>query len=312
MGDNMKKLLLLLLIPFNCLAYSKYIYAPASNIGIEVKSNGVMVVGLYKVDGVSPASDAGIEVGDILTSINDNKINSIKEMMDNINNVTNIKIGYIRNNMEKYTNLKLVRENDTLKTGMYVKDSITGVGTLTYIDPETKIFGALGHEVSDNFNVGSGNIYSSSVTSILPSRKGIAGEIEAKYSKDDILGSIKENTNKGIFGKYEALLDNLRLYKVDNPSKGKAKILTVLDSNTVSSYDINIIKINKNDKTKNILFEITDKNLLNITGGIIRGMSGSPIIQNDNIVGAVTHVILESPNKGYGIFITNMLEEGEN
>ena len=311
MGDNMKKLLLLiLLIPFNCFAYSPYIYAPASNVGIELKSNGIIIAGVYKVGNTYPAIEAGLEVGDMIVSINDNKVNSINEFK-NYMNLDNIKIGYIRSDIEKYTNLKLVKENDTFKTGMYVKDSISGIGTLTYIDPETKIFGALGHEVGESSNISNGNIYSSYVTSISPSSKGIAGEKQAKYDKEKVIGTVDKNTIKGIFGKYMDDYTNMTLYEVAKPKKGKAKMLTILEGNKVEEFDINILKINKNDKVKNILFEITDNNLLSKTGGIIRGMSGSPIIQDDKIVGAVTHVILSSPNKGYGIFITNMLEEGE-
>ena len=308
----MKKILLLILLfPFSVFAYSKYVYAPAFNVGIELKSNGVMIAGTYKIGDISPAMEAGLEVGDMIISINDNKVSSVKEMMNYIN-VSDIKIGYIRSNIKNYTNLKLVKDNDTFKTGLYVKDSISGIGTLTYIDPETKIFGALGHEVGETFNISNGNIYSSYVTAIEPSSNGFAGEKHAKYNKDEILGNIDKNTIKGIFGKYVDNLSDMKLYEVAKPSKGKAKMLTIIEGNRVDAYDINIIKINKNDKTKNILFEITDDVLLSKTGGIIRGMSGSPIIQNDKIVGAVTHVILSSPHKGYGIFITNMLEEGEN
>ncbi len=312
MGDSMKKILLLILLfPFSVFAYSKYVYAPAFNVGIELKSNGVMIAGTYKIGDISPAMEAGLEVGDMIISINDNKVSSVKEMMNYIN-VSDVKIGYIRSNIKNYTNLKLVKDNDTFKTGLYVKDSISGIGTLTYIDPETKIFGALGHEVGETFNISNGNIYSSYVTAIEPSSDGMAGEKHAKYNKDEILGNIDKNTIKGIFGKYVDNLSNMKLYEVAKPSKGKAKMLTIIEGNRVDAYDINIIKINKNEKTKNILFEITDDVLLSKTGGIIRGMSGSPIIQNDKIVGAVTHVILSSPHKGYGIFITNMLEEGEN
>ncbi len=314
-------ILTILLIPFNTFAYSDYIYASGSNIGMELKSKGIKVVGMYKVGNTYPGKDAGIEVGDIITSINDKEVSSINDMLNNLRNYQDdtIKIGYIRNDIANYTNLKLVKDNQISKTGLYVKDSITGIGTLTYIDPNTQIFGALGHEIIDStgikLDVESGKIYTSIVTGVDKSEEGTPGEKNARYNSNDILGSIKENTIHGVFGKYDKDIIDDNLYKVGRPEdikKGPAKILTVLKDNKVESFDINIIKLNKSGTTKNILFEITDNRLLEKTGGIIQGMSGSPIIQGDNIIGAVTHVIIDQPERGYGIFITNMLEEGEN
>lgn len=314
-------ILTILLIPFNTFAYSDYIYASGSNIGIELKSKGISVVGLYKVGETYPGKDAGIEQGDIITSINDKEVSSIEEMLNSLKNYQDntIKIGYIRNDIANYTNLKLVKDNNTYKTGLYVKDSITGIGTLTYIDPNTQIFGALGHEIMDSsgikLDISDGDIYESVVTGVDKSEEGSPGEKNARYNSHAIIGKVKENTIHGVFGKYNKDMAGDNLYKVANPNeikKGPAKILTVLQDNKVEEYSINILKINKQGSTKNILFEITDEELLNRTGGIIQGMSGSPIIQGDNIIGAVTHVIVDQPKRGYGIFITNMLEEGEN
>lgn len=314
--------LTMLLIPFNAFAYSPYIIASGSNIGLELNSSGISVVGLYKVGNTYPGYDAGMEVGDVIVSINDNNVSNIREMVSKINEVTDntVKIGYIRNNITKYTNLKLVRDNQICKTGLYVRDSISGIGTLTYIDPNTKIFGALGHEITDSntgvkLDIASGKIYTSVVTGIEKSSDGVPGEKNARYNSNDILGSVYENTNHGVFGNYTGDITDTKLYKVAEPyeiNKGKAQILTVLKDSNVEAFDINIVKINNSGTTKNILFEITDERLLNETGGIIQGMSGSPIIQGDKIIGAVTHVIVDSPKKGYGIFITNMLKEGEN
>ena len=320
----MKKILItlisLFILPFNTLAYSDYIIASGENIGIEVKGKGISVVGLYKVGDNYPARDAGIEVGDIITSINGNNVTNINDMINKIKDITdsNIKIGYIRNNISKYTNLKLVKDNNISKTGLYVRDSISGIGTLTYIDPNTKIFGALGHEIIDSSGIkletANGTIYTSEVTSIERSSDGVPGEKNAKYNSSDILGNVNENTIHGVFGEYTSSINGENIYKVATKNeikKGKAKILTVVDGNKPESFDINIIKINDKDTIKNILFEVTDERLLNLTGGIVQGMSGSPIIQDDYIVGAVTHVLVDSPKKGYGIFITNMLKEGE-
>lgn len=239
--------------------------------------------------------------------------------MSNIINTSTgdeIKITFQRDNKILNTKLNLVKDNDTYKSGLYVKDRVSGIGTLTYIDPSTKIFGALGHEIilkntNKIVDIKNGNIYDSKVTSINKSVNGIPGEKNAQFLLENNLGIIKENTYHGIFGNYNDLTDS-KLYKVNQPSIGKASILTVINESDVEAFEIDIKEINNNNTTRNILFEIIDKELLNITGGIVQGMSGSPIVQGDNIVGAVTHVVIEKPTKGYGIFITNMLEEGEN
>lgn len=315
-------LLSLFIIPINAFAYSDYIIAGGNNIGIELNAKGIMVVGVYKVGDNYPASEAGIQVGDIITSINDELVENISELSSKINTRVedNVKIGYIRNNISEYTNLKLYKDNDIYKTGLYVKDSISGIGTLTYIDPNTRIFGALGHEIIEKntgkiLEVKDGKIYASSVTNIEPSVNGVPGEKNATLNNDEILGDIFENTNKGIFGNYKLNTDDQKLYKVGNFSdikKGEAIIRTVIEKEQIEEFTINIIKVNNSGDTKNIVFEITDQRLLDKTGGIVQGMSGSPIIQGEYIIGAVTHVVVDDTTKGYGILITNMLEEAEN
>lgn len=311
--------IMLLTMPINALAYSDYIYASGKSIGINIKLKGIMVVGLYEVNGVSPGVIAKINLGDRIIKVNNNEVNSIKEMTDAIsksNNKDNVEITYLRNNKEYKTNLELINDNGIYKTGLYVKDTISGVGTLTYIDPGTMMYGALGHEIIDKntktiVDIDDGKIFKSSVTGITKSTNGNPGSKNALYYNDVVYGNINKNTHSGIFGNFSANTDNLKLYKVSNPVLGNAKILTVIDSDTIKEYSINITKINEFKETKNILFDITDTELLNKTGGIVQGMSGSPIIQGDNIVGSVTHVVVDNPEKGYGIYITNMLTEAE-
>lgn len=311
--------IMLLTMPINALAYSDYIYASGKSIGINIKLKGIMVVGLYEVNGVSPGVIAKINLGDRIIKVNNNEVNSIKEMTDAItksNNKDNVEITYLRNNKEYKTNLELINDNGIYKTGLYVKDTISGVGTLTYIDPGTMMYGALGHEIIDKntktiVDIDDGKIFKSSVTGITKSTNGNPGSKNALYYNDVVYGNINKNTHSGIFGNFSANTDNLKLYKVSNPVLGDAKILTVIDSDTIKEYSINITKINEFKETKNILFDITDTELLNKTGGIVQGMSGSPIIQGDNIVGSVTHVVVDNPEKGYGIYITNMLTEAE-
>lgn len=314
--------LITLLMPFYALAYSDKIYVGGENIGINIKSEGIVIVGSYTVNNINNLKDSNLLIGDIIIKINNQKVKNIDEMIKKINdlNKDKINITYLRDNKEYETDLNLYKENGIYKTGLYVKDSITGIGTLTYVDPKTKIFGALGHEIKDTntdkiFDVKEGSIFESKITSIDRSSNGNPGSKNAKLNENKEYGNIKENTLSGIFGTYNDVINN-KLYKVakNNEIKlGDAKIITVLEDNKKEEFDIEIIKINKNDKDyKNLLFKIKDKKLLEKTGGVVQGMSGSPIIQGEYIIGAVTHVIVNSPEKGYGIFITNMLNEGEN
>lgn len=316
-------LLTLFIIPTNVLGYSDYLIVGGENVGIKLNSKGVMVVGMYAIDNIYPAKEAGIKVGDIITSINDETVANVYDLSTKISSCLdeNIKIGYIRNDSSKYTNLKLYRTGNEYKTGMYIKDSITGIGTLTFIDPNTKTFGALGHEIIEKntnkiLESDNGTIFNSTVTGIKASESGNPGEKNAKLETSDEKGTIYENTSHGIFGSYTDEIPDKKLYKVAEPKDiklGEATIFTVLQDKEIGEYDIKITKINDtSNNTKNILFEITDEELLAKTGGIVQGMSGSPIVQGEYIIGAVTHVVIDNPTKGYGIFITNMLEEAEN
>ena len=311
-------LLSLFIIPFNVLAYSDYIIAGGENIGITINSKGIIIVGAYDNN---VFKNSNLKLGDIIIKVNDTPVNNINEMATKLENTNedNVKITYLRNNKENSTNLKLIRENDTIKTGLYVKDSITGIGTLSYIDPNTKLFGALGHEVSEKntgiiLDVKDGKIFESSVTNIDRSSDGNPGSKEASLNTSNIDGKIIKNTKEGIFGNYTDIIPDKKKYKVahiNDIKLGSAKILTVLNKDEIKAYDIKIINITKNNNNKDILFEITDKELLKKTGGIVQGMSGSPIIQDEYIIGAVTHVVVDNPINGYGIFITSMLEEAE-
>lgn len=316
-------LLSLLIIPINAFAYSNKLIVGGQNIGIEVKTKGILVVGLYKVNDELIASSSGIKAGDYITKVNGNFIRSIDDFTKAINSDDDkqtIDIEYTRDDKSYNSTLNIIELNGELKTGLYVKDSVSGIGTLTFIDPETKKFGALGHEILDKntgdlLSVDDGSIYYSYITGITRSTDGTPGEKEATIDSSKIYGNIDENTIKGIFGTYTDKLDDSELYEVGNISdikKGNASIFTVLDGEEIGAYTINIESVNEKDSTKNIVFTITDERLLQKAGGIIQGMSGSPILQDGKIIGAVTHVIVDDCTKGYGIFITNMLEEAEN
>ena len=263
-----------------------------------------------------------IKAGDYIVKINDVEVNTIEELTKAIE--ANVSLGEVnvelrRDKKVRTSKLELVKDGDIYKTGLYVKNSITGTGTLTYIDPETKIFGALGHEiVESNTNniveIKDGSIFRNYITGIDKSKVGYAGSKNAKFYYNTKYGSINKNTNVGIYGIYDSILPNkerLEVARNDEVKIGKASIATVLSKEEIKYYDIEITKIDEYSKVKNISFKITDKELLDKTGGVVQGMSGSPIIQNGKIIGAVTHVIIDNPTTGYGLFITTMLEEGE-
>lgn len=323
----MKKYILSLLtiylfIPISVFAYSDYLIASGQNIGIELKSDYALIVGSYKINNYNVLTDTDLKIGDKITKINNESVTSIEKMQQIIDELQNDKITvtYTRGNKEYTETIPVYKENGEYKTGLYVRDMIRGVATLTYIDVENKTFGALGHEILEKttkskFDANSGTIFESTVTSVTKSNNGDPGEKNARSDSSNVYGTVDENTESGVFGAYKKSLPNSKLYKVASPSEIKqdsAQILTVIDGNNVEAFDINIIRINENSNSKNILFEVTDERLIEKTGGIVQGMSGSPIIQGDNIIGAVNFVLVDSPDKGYGIFITNMLEEAEN
>lgn len=312
----------LLLLPMNVLAYSDYIIPGGETLGIEINSDGIMVIGFYQINGKYNKGDPNIKSGDYITAINGVSVNTVDELTaaieDNISDGF-VEVAYKRNGKAKTSELELIKDGDIYKTGLYVKDSITGIGTLSYIDPETKVFGALGHEiVESNTNslveIRSGMIFRNFIIGIDKSASGIPGSKNAKFYYDTVYGNIVKNTNVGIYGIYESPLPNKELYEVAEPNEvkiGEATIYTVLEGEEINGYSINITSIDETASIKNISFVITDEDLLSKTGGVVQGMSGSPIIQDGKIIGAVTHVVIDNPATGYGIFITTMLEEGE-
>ena len=316
--------LLLLIMPQVAFAYSDKILLGGQNVGIEVSTREITVVGFYKVNNTFIAKDAGLKVGDKIIKVNNNPVYYIDDMIRVINQ--NVSMGKVtitikRAEVEHEIILRLVKDGgDLYKTGIYVKDKITGIGTLTYIDPDSLNFGALGHEIVDSntgkkVEIKGGKIFKSTITGATKSTEHTTGEKNAVFYSDDVYGSIFKNTTSGIFGRYEKSTEGFTLVDVGNPSDielGKAYIMTVVDGNVIEKFEIEILKVNKETSIKNILFQITDDSLINKTNGVIKGMSGSPIIQNDKIIGAVTHAIVnDKGNKGYGIFITTMLREGE-
>lgn len=318
----MKKImfmLVLLLLPLNVLAYSKYIIPGGKTLGIEVNNDGIMVIGFYKVN--NKFNRNNLKVGDTIIKVNEDEVTSINDLVAAIEkdvSENNVNLTIKRDKKVYSIPFTLVNIDGVYKTGLYVKDSITGIGTLSYIDPNTKIYGALGHEITESasgklIEVKNGSIFRSSITSIDRSSVGTAGTKNAKFYSNNIYGTVVKNTNKGIYGVYTGDISNLEALEVGEYSDIKlneAYIYTVLNGEEIHKYNILIDRVT-NGETKNIHFVITSDELINKAGGIVQGMSGSPIIQNNKIIGAVTHVIVDNPTTGYGILITNMLKEGE-
>lgn len=319
---NFKKRLLILfslilLFPINTFALSKYLYPGGENLGITIRSNGVLVVGFYETN-----VESDLKIGDLIVSINDTSVTSINDMLSHIetnNNTIKLDIGFYRDSNLMNTTLNLKRDtNGVFKTGLYVKDSITGIGTLTFIDPSTNRYGALGHSVTDSktnvrFDVKDGKIFKSVVTNIDKSRDGYAGEKNAKFYFETVYGTIDSNKETGIYGTYKDSYNSknvLEVASIKDIKIGKAIIRTTLTDNKIEEFEIEVLSVDESG-TKNILFQITDEDLIKRTGGIVRGMSGSPIIQDNKIIGAVTHTVVSNNTKGYGISIIKMLESME-
>ena len=314
-------LCLFALSPLNALAYSNEVILGGKTIGINIKAEGIMVIGFYKVEGSLPKTS--LKEGDIILKIGNEEVNSINELTkaieNNMDDNNTVEITYKRDKNEKTTTLKLVKQDGMYKTGLYVKDSITGIGTLTFIDPESNIYGALGHEITESntskiIEVRTGTIFKNSISSITESIDGKPGSKNAKFYYSKNYGDITKNTKYGIYGTYKDDYNNLEKISIANKDEvkiGKAEIYTVIDGENIEKFDIEITKINENSDIKNITFDIIDEKLINSTGGVVQGMSGSPIVQNGKLVGAVTHVITDNVKSGYGLFIITMLEESE-
>ncbi len=309
------------------------VFPGGQSIGVKLQTAGVLVVGHHLVDTgkekFSPGEKAGVHVGDSIIKMNDyfiNDMNDVKRMVNEAGQKNEpIQLLVVRGK-EKVT-LTLTPAKDVkdreYRMGLYIRDSAAGVGTLTFYEPQTRSYGALGHVISDvdtgqPIVVGDGHIVQASVTSIEKGQSGNPGEKFARfYNESEVLGSITRNTPFGIFGKMKAepkrsiYSQPIQVALAEQVKEGPAKILTVVDGQKVEAFDIEIVNVVKQHfpATKGMIIKITDKRLLEKTGGIVQGMSGSPIIQNGKLAGAVTHVFVNDPTSGYGCFIEWMLQD---
>ncbi|MBT2754793.1 SpoIVB peptidase [Mesobacillus foraminis] len=303
------------------------------SIGVKLNTVGVLVVGHHQVQAeegrVSPGETAGIKVGDIITEINGTRIDKMSDVGPFVQKAGEsgqpMDIVIKRENQKVRTKLepKKDKQENTFKLGLYIRDSAAGIGTMTFYHPESKKYGALGHVISDMDTkkpivVEDGQIVRSTVTSIEKGANGDPGEKLARFSSDrQVIGNIKLNSPYGIFGE---LNNGIKNGIMDKPmpialshqvKEGPAKILTVVDNDEVKLFDIEIVSTipQKFPATKGMVIKVTDPKLLEKTGGIVQGMSGSPIIQDNKLIGAVTHVFVNDPTSGYGVHIEWMLNE---
>lgn len=315
----MKKLLIaiILLMPFNVFAYSDFIMPGGETIGISVNNDGVVVMGFYKVN--NDYINSFLEVGDNIIYVNDEEVDNIEELSNliekNIND-NSVSIIYVRDGVEHEGLLELRLVDGIYKSGLYIKSNVVGIGTVTYIDGD--IYGALGHvinfgSINKKVEIKDGTAFFSDVTNFIRSRNGNPGSKSADIIYDKEFGSIDSNTNYGIYGYVKSKNDKelMEVGKLNDVMLGSASIYTTNLDDEVIEYEIKILEIDKESKDKNFYFEVVDKDLLEMSGGIVQGMSGSPIIQNDKIIGAVTRVLIDDVKKGYGISIVTMLEEGD-
>jgi stage IV sporulation protein B len=303
-------------------------------IGVKLKSAGVLVVGHHLVTiaeekKISPGEEAKIQLGDLIVKLNGKTITDVSKVSDLVTaageNKKTIVLTVNRNNEILEIQMQPAYDivDKTYRLGLYIRDSAAGVGTLTFYAPDQGVYGALGHVITDMdtqtpITVGTGEIVHSNVTSISKSHNGEPGEKRAQFSKESkVLGNIEKNTSFGIFGQMSELPEHSLTEEAipvafsEEVKEGPAQIYTVVSGQKVEKFDIEVVHVSKQDfpATKGMVIKITDPRLLEKTGGIVQGMSGSPIIQNGKVIGAVTHVFVNDPSSGYGCFIEWMLQD---
>ncbi|HEX3029415.1 MAG TPA: SpoIVB peptidase [Clostridia bacterium] len=310
---------------------NKKIAACGGTIGVKLKINGILVLGTSDVETengkkVYPARECGIKAGDFIMKVNNKKPECIDDLIDAIDNsmgqklTMDIKRG--NNYIKVHIQPIMAVDDEKYHVGMWVRDNTAGIGTLTFFEPESRLFGALGHGITDIdtgdlMPVEKGELLESNILAIKKGRSGTPGELKGVFIEDrNKLGIINKNCSNGIYGRLnEGALSRLkyRLYSVglkSQISEGPATILANIGGKKVEEYRIEIQRVYRQttNGSKGMVIKVTDKRLLDATGGIVQGMSGSPIIQNNRIVGAVTHVLINDPTRGYGIFIENMIK----
>lgn len=297
--------------------------------GIKLYTDGVIVVGIQEVQTdsgkKSPSGSAGIEVGDIIVAIDGENVYTSDQVQSILgaNNGGSFEVKIKRGERYRdYTVTPVYCEREgCYKAGMWVRDSTAGIGTITFYNKQSGIFAALGHQINDIdtkeiMPMLDGEAVKATVSKIEKSTRGTTGSLECDFT-NQTLGKLLRNTDCGIYGAYAEISECAKEYPVaaiQEVKKGKATLISTVEKGQPKKYEIEITHIgfNENNREKNMIVKVTDKNLIDKTGGIVQGMSGSPIIQNGKLVGALTHVIVGNPQKGYAVFAQTMAEESNN
>ncbi len=306
-------LLILCAIPFS--AYATELLVPVGQVvGLQLQ-NGTVTVADLAPD--SPAKAAGVQAGDCILRLDGSAITCVQELKDQLKNCgATVKLDIRRDRKEQTLTITPETTATGPRLGIYLREGITGIGTITYYDPDTGNFGTLGHGVNDPTgsltNMETGLAYPAKVQSVRQGRIGAPGQLVGAIQGSNTLGQLTLNTPQGLFGKTELALpgDPLPVAQAGDVHTGPATILSTVAGAKPQEYSVEILKTYAKDRQggRNMLIKITDQRLLEATGGIVQGMSGSPLLQNGKIIGAVTHVLVNDPTTGYGIFIENMLE----
>ena len=335
----MRKRLLALLFSavsfFSAAAYaSEPMLVPCGkSIGVTLSTDGVMVVNVADMQTQngktkSPAQAAGLQAGDLIKNFNGAPVSSVDELISAVSESegksSTVVVQRRDKTIETLLTPKISSDDGTFKIGAWVKDAASGIGTMTFYNPSDHTFAALGHGICDVetgniIALDDGNILSSTIVSVEKGSRGSPGELKGVFSEDNnVLGNVCKNTPCGIFGTRENPLglsgsDALPIAARAEIATGQECLLTQVEVNIVEQFDVEILRVmpQNTSTSKGMIIKITDEKLLQKTGGIVQGMSGSPIIQNGKLIGAVTHVFVNDPTKGYGIFIENMLAEAE-
>ncbi|MDE7221550.1 MAG: SpoIVB peptidase [Oscillospiraceae bacterium] len=290
-------------------------------IGIKLFAEGVVVIGLAEVEtgsGVlTPGADCGLQVGDVIEEANGTEVESSEQFAALLQCGGKIELAVTRNGEDLLLAAEPVLGTDgTWRLGAWIRDSMAGIGTVTFYDPDTGTFGALGHGITDTdtgllMPLGDGAVMHASVKAVKRGSAGEPGELKGSFDLTHDMGELYANTERGVFGSLEnagyTREDALPVAKAGEVRPGPAEILSNVSGDSVERYDIEILRVLDSTGTQNLLLQVKDEALIGQTGGIVQGMSGSPILQDGRIVGAVTHVMVNEPTKGYGILIENML-----
>ena len=297
-------------------------------VGIQMSAEGVLVVRLDDVQTASgkacPARDAGVQQGDLIVAVNGTEIDANDDLQKQIALSAGQAVELTLQNggdTRTVTVTPCADAEGEYRIGVLARDGMAGIGTLTYVDPETGEYGSLGHGICDSetgvlLPLGDGSLIRSSVTSVQRGKAGEPGSLQGEFAPDNTVGTVESNTESGIFGKLTdaSVYDSLEAVPVataDEIEIGEAEILSNVDGDTVQRYSVQILKIYPEDDAygRGMMLRVTDEALLEQTGGIVQGMSGSPVLQNGKIIGAVTHVLVDDPTCGYAIGIERMLEQ---